>query len=127
MGGGGGLLLRGGGGPRGGGRRGGRGGGGAWGAGARGGGRGGGGRRRGEAWVGRAPSYEVVTRPDEGEYAPETVTVLDLASADPAACPVGVESAAGGRAAVEAVLRGADLAMAGEIDAVVTAPLNKAA
>jgi len=50
-----------------------------------------------------------------------------LANGDPADCPVGVESAEGGRAAVEAVLRGADLALAGEIDAVVTAPLNKAA
>ena len=39
--------------------------------------------------------------------------------------PVGVESAAGGRAAVEAVFRACDLTMAGETDAVVTAPLEQ--
>jgi len=83
--------------------------------------------RRAAPWVAMAPSYEMVASPAEGRYATGTVTVLDLANGDPADCPVGVESAEGGRAAVEAVLRGADLALAGEIDAVVTAPLNKAA
>ena len=39
--------------------------------------------------------------------------------------PLGVTSPAGGRAAAESVLRAARDAMAGEIDAIVTAPLNK--
>jgi 4-hydroxythreonine-4-phosphate dehydrogenase len=55
------------------------------------------------------------------------VEVLDLKNVDPAACPLGVVSAAAGRAAVEYVFKSIDLAMAGEIAAAVTAPLNKEA
>ena len=79
-------------------------------------------------WVGQAaPVFEPITQPRTGAYHAGTVPVLDLGNADPAAVPIGVESAAGGRAAVEAVYRACDLTMAGETDAVVTAPLNKAA
>src|SRR5690606_30156786 len=48
-------------------------------------------------------------------------------NAAPEDCPTGQVSAAAGRAAVEYVFRACDLALAGEADAVVTAPLNKAA
>jgi 4-hydroxythreonine-4-phosphate dehydrogenase len=82
---------------------------------------------RAAPWVQLEPSFELVQTPAEGRYEPGTVPLLDLANADPAACPVGVESAPAGRAAVEYVLKGADLALAGEVDTVVTAPLNKAA
>src|SRR6476661_7962620 len=83
---------------------------------------------RAAPWVGQAiPSFEAISSPRDGAYRAGTVPLLDLADADPAAIPVGVESAAGGRAAVEAVFRACDLTMAGETDAVVTAPLNKAA
>ena len=58
---------------------------------------------------------------------PGRVTLLDLENAPPDRIPVGEESAAAGAAAVEYVFRACDLAMAGEVDAVVTAPLNKAA
>lgn len=40
--------------------------------------------------------------------------------------PAGVESAEGGRLAYRAVARAVEMALAGEVDAVVTAPLNKA-
>lgn len=83
---------------------------------------------RAAPWVGQAaPNFEVITQPQQGDYRAGTVPVLDLGTGDPAAIPVGVESAAGGRAAVEAVFRACDLTMAGDTDAVVTAPLNKAA
>jgi len=83
---------------------------------------------RAAPWVGQTiPSFETISSPRDGAYRAGTVPLLDLADADPAAIPVGVESAAGGRAAVEAVFRACDLTMAGETDAVVTAPLNKAA
>ena len=72
-------------------------------------------------------TIRAVASPAEGRYEPGTVDVLDLEDADPADCPVGVESAAAGNAAVTAVFAACDLAMAGEVDAVVTAPLNKAA
>jgi 4-phospho-D-threonate 3-dehydrogenase / 4-phospho-D-erythronate 3-dehydrogenase len=83
---------------------------------------------RAAAWVGQdMPAFDVLTHPRHGAYRAGTVPVLDLANADPAEIPVGIESAAGGRAAVEAVFRACDLTMTGETDAVVTAPLNKAA
>lgn len=72
-------------------------------------------------------SYELVDDPASGCYLPGTVTLLDLANAAPDECPVGQVGAAAGRAAVEYVFRACDLALAGAADAVVTAPLNKAA
>jgi 4-hydroxythreonine-4-phosphate dehydrogenase len=79
-------------------------------------------------WVdGDAPALETVAAPDQGRYAPGTLTVLDLHNADPDEIAPGRISAAAGRAAVEAVFRACDLAMAGAVDAIVTAPLNKEA
>jgi 4-phospho-D-threonate 3-dehydrogenase / 4-phospho-D-erythronate 3-dehydrogenase len=82
---------------------------------------------RAAAWVGADLGYQAVEDPAEGSYSAGTVTILDLANAAPADCPIGQISAAAGRAAVEYVFRACDLAMAGAVDAVVTAPLNKAA
>lgn len=82
---------------------------------------------RAAPWVSAALAFEMVGGPADGRYLPGTVTLLDLANAAPADCPVGEISAASGRAAVEYVFLGCDLAMAGSVDAVVTAPLNKAA
>jgi 4-phospho-D-threonate 3-dehydrogenase / 4-phospho-D-erythronate 3-dehydrogenase len=79
-------------------------------------------------WIGGpALRYDLVDDPAAGRYASGVVTLLDLANAVPEACPPGAISAASGRAAVDYVLRACDLAMAGVIDAVVTAPLNKEA
>jgi 4-hydroxythreonine-4-phosphate dehydrogenase len=78
-------------------------------------------------WLGQTPEFDVVTDPKMGSYEPGLVTLLDLENAPPDRIRVGEESAAAGAAAVEYVFRACDLAMAGEVDAVVTAPLNKAA
>lgn len=72
-------------------------------------------------------NIEAVSDVRDAAFRPGTVTVLDLENADPAAFAVGEESAVAGNAAVEYVFRACDLAMAGEVDAIVTAPLNKAA
>jgi 4-hydroxythreonine-4-phosphate dehydrogenase len=82
---------------------------------------------RASRWVGAPARLETVMDPAAGAYEPGTVTLLDLGNADPAACPPGRLSAAAGAAAVEYVFRACDLATAGAVDAVVTAPLNKAA
>ena len=83
---------------------------------------------RAAPWVGAAAlDLSPLSHPRDGVYRPGTVDLLDLADADPAACPIGQERAAAGRAAVEAVFAACDLALAGAADAVVTAPLNKAA
>ncbi len=75
------------------------------------------------------PGAEELPRelPEAGRYEPGSITLLDLNNADPADCPVGKVGAAAGRAAVEYVFRACDLAMAGLVAGVVTAPLNKAA
>lgn len=70
---------------------------------------------------------EDVGGPATAVFQPGTVTLVDLANADPAACPFGEISPVSGKAAVEYVFAACDMAMAGEVDAVVTAPLNKAA
>jgi 4-hydroxythreonine-4-phosphate dehydrogenase len=83
---------------------------------------------RAAPWVSAADlGIEIVDSPGAGRYGPGAVTLLDLANASPEQCPVGQVSAAAGRAAVEYVFRACDLALEGVVDAVVTAPLNKAA
>jgi len=77
--------------------------------------------------LGRAIDLDVVTEPAAGAYVPTRITLLDLHNASPESCPVGKETAAAGAAAVDYVFWACDLAMAGEVDAIVTAPLNKAA
>jgi 4-phospho-D-threonate 3-dehydrogenase / 4-phospho-D-erythronate 3-dehydrogenase len=83
---------------------------------------------RAAEWVGASDlAYDVVDQPEHGQYRPGTVTLLDLHTSPPQGYTVGEVSADAGRAAVECVFRACDLAIAGEVDAVVTAPLNKAA
>lgn len=72
-------------------------------------------------------TYDIVTDPDAGHYRPGTVTLLDLGNAPAQGYTVGEVSPDAGRAAVECVFRACDLALEGRVDAVVTAPLNKAA
>ena len=55
------------------------------------------------------------------------ITLLDLHNADPAQIAPGAVAAPAGKAAVEYVFRACDLALAGEVEAIVTAPLNKEA
>ncbi len=84
--------------------------------------------QRAAEWVGMTPlDVAAVTQPANGHYAEGRVALLDMANAAPEDCPVGQVSAAAGHAAVECVFAACDLAMAGHVDAVVTAPLNKAA
>jgi 4-phospho-D-threonate 3-dehydrogenase / 4-phospho-D-erythronate 3-dehydrogenase len=82
---------------------------------------------RAAGWLGITPAFAVANSPEGADYTPGTVALLDLANADPQACPVGQISADAGRAAVEYVFRACDLALAADVDAIVTAPLNKAA
>jgi 4-hydroxythreonine-4-phosphate dehydrogenase len=82
---------------------------------------------RAAGWLGLDIDVETVFDSKVGSYVPSQVTLLDLQNAPPEQCPVGEESAVAGAAAVAYVFRACDLAMAGAVDAIVTAPLNKAA
>lgn len=68
-----------------------------------------------------------VSRPDECEGLPGVVYLLDRHNADPAEIPYGKVSPAAGRAAYDSVAEGVRLALAGEVAAIVTGPLNKEA
>ena len=81
---------------------------------------------RAAPWVNQAPpTYTLVNDAAAGQYRAGTITLLDLQNADPAACSLGEVNASAGRAAVEYVFTACDLALAHNVDGVVTAPLNK--
>lgn len=82
---------------------------------------------RAAEWTGAAVTFDLLDDPAAGAYRPGTITLLDLQNADPALIPPGKLSADAGRAAVDYVFRACDLATAGAVQAVVTAPLNKEA
>ncbi|HMO57275.1 MAG TPA: 4-hydroxythreonine-4-phosphate dehydrogenase PdxA, partial [Roseiflexaceae bacterium] len=83
---------------------------------------------RAEHWCNaRDLNYELVASPADGSFRAGIISLYHLDNADPAACPVGRISAAAGNAAVEYVFAACDMAMAGSVDGIVTAPLNKAA
>ena len=73
-------------------------------------------------WAARPIASPADVEPVEG-----TVDVLDLVNCDPSRVIVGKVDAYTGNAAYEYVVRAAALAVANEIDAIVTAPLNKEA
>ena len=83
---------------------------------------------RAAAWLGIRPRYELLVGDSGcGRFERGTAPLLDLANVALADAPVGQVSAGAGRAAVEYVTRACDLALARQVDAVVTAPLNKEA
>jgi 4-hydroxythreonine-4-phosphate dehydrogenase len=66
-----------------------------------------------------------IARVDEARFTPGTLDVLDFANVDMAAHRYGAVSPMCGKASVAYIERAIDLAMAKEIDAVVTGPIHK--
>ena len=79
------------------------------------------------ALVGSRLALHAVRRVADCRWADGTLEVLDLGNVDMAALPRCEVSAAAGRAAYEYIERAITLAKAGEIHAIVTAPVNKEA
>jgi 4-hydroxythreonine-4-phosphate dehydrogenase len=79
------------------------------------------------ALVGEPLVAHAVTRLADCRWARGTLEVLDLANVDMATLPRAEVSAAAGRAAYAFIERAVTLARAGEIEAIVTAPVNKEA
>lgn len=75
---------------------------------------------------GVAPSLRPIGDPAEAVFAPGSIELVDLGNVPPS-LGWGKTSAAGGRAAFEYLERAVKLARAGAVEAVCTAPLNKAA
>ena len=68
-----------------------------------------------------------VEDPSEALYSRGTIDVLSLENIDVNRLVMGKPQSMAGRASVEYVLKAAEMAMTGEVDAIVTAPLNKEA
>jgi 4-hydroxythreonine-4-phosphate dehydrogenase len=77
--------------------------------------------------LGEALAVRPVARVAEARFERGRMDVLDLANVKWETLGVGKVSAMAGRAAVEYVVKAVELAQAGEIDAIVTGPINKEA
>lgn len=77
-------------------------------------------------WRGGEPRIVRIAEVEEARPEPGVVYLLDLANVPSSVKPAEV-SAEGGRASVEYLTRGVELAMAGRVEAVVSAPFNKEA
>lgn len=83
--------------------------------------------RRACSFTGVQAVIKTVQRPADASFGEGEIEVLDLANVDPATAPLGQVSAPAGSAAFAYVKRATDLALAGEVDGIVTSAINKAA
>lgn len=72
-------------------------------------------------------AVNVVSAPEEGVYTHGTIDVLDLGNLPPGEHRYKTATAAQGKASFEYIAKNIELAMAGNIGATVTGPINKAA
>ncbi len=70
---------------------------------------------------------DTVAAAQEVSAAMDVLSLIDLHNAHPEDCPPGQVSAVSGKAAVEYVFKACDLALANQVDAMVTGPINKEA
>ncbi|HET9403223.1 MAG TPA: 4-hydroxythreonine-4-phosphate dehydrogenase PdxA [Burkholderiales bacterium] len=77
--------------------------------------------------AGVALAYRVVPSIDAIRWPAETLPVIDLGNIDPARFPQGVSSAESGKLTGDTLKFMIDLAMAGQLDGICFAPLNKGA
>jgi len=77
--------------------------------------------------VGSTITLHAIRDLSQAAFAPGTLEVLDLQNVDLSTLRIGQVQAAGGQAAYEYVTTAIDLAMAGQVDGVVTSALNKEA
>src|SRR5436190_22421208 len=83
--------------------------------------------RRAVSIVGAGRKVCALARVEDAEFRDDTIEVLDLRNVDIGRLHLGRVSAMAGNAAFEAVRTTIELAMRGEIDATVTAPIHKEA
>jgi 4-hydroxythreonine-4-phosphate dehydrogenase len=77
--------------------------------------------------LGVAPRWNTIERIEEGRFEPGSVDVIDLANLDRNAVAWGQVSSMAGEAAYAYVVRSAEVVLAGEAEALVTAPIHKEA
>ena len=77
-------------------------------------------------WLGGEPRIERIERVADARPEPGVLALVDLANV-PASFRRGEVSADGGRASIEYLDRGVELSLAGQVEAIVSAPFNKEA
>ena len=77
--------------------------------------------------LGLSITLQPAANPDQMTSQAGVVNVIDLHNADPASFAVGAVSSIAGKASAEYVVRAAEMALENQLDAVVTAPINKEA
>lgn len=77
--------------------------------------------------LGKQAEIRIIKKPSDAQYVPGKINVLDLEIFDISELQFGKIQALAGRAAFEYLTCAIDLAMANEVDAIVTAPLSKEA
>ncbi|MEZ4677905.1 MAG: 4-hydroxythreonine-4-phosphate dehydrogenase PdxA [Caldilineaceae bacterium] len=82
---------------------------------------------RAAGWIGADFTFDLVNSAAAGQYQAGHITLIDLANADPMQIAPGQLAAEAGAAAVDYVFTACDMAMRDDVQAVVTAPLNKEA
>ena len=80
-----------------------------------------------QKWCGLALEIRCVKRPADGRYNPGEIDLLDVGSLRPGTLRLGQVQPSAGKAAYDYLRRAIDLATAGEVDAIATAPINKEA
>lgn len=83
--------------------------------------------RQAARFMGVELDLEPVSAPSEARFRPGAVSLLDLANVDLDALKLGEIQGACGQAAYGYIRKSIELALAGEVDAVATAPINKEA
>ena len=82
---------------------------------------------RAAGFVGRSFTPRAVLSAPEAAASRSPICLLDLRNADPGWIPIGQVSAPAGRAAADYIEKAVELALAGQVAAIVTAPINKEA
>jgi len=82
---------------------------------------------RGARQAGVTLALHRVAQPEDADFSGATVPILDLRNYDPAAIAQGHVSSESGRLTGETLKHAIDLALAGRLDGITFAPLNKAA
>jgi len=83
--------------------------------------------RMGVEVAGLSLTINPLAEPGEAGFSHGAIDLIDLSNLDPSKIEMGKPAAMTGAASVDYVVYAADLALAGKVDAIVTAPLNKEA
>lgn len=75
--------------------------------------------------AGMKTDFHIISSPSMGVYRHGIINVIDLRNADPSDYRMGEVSSICGKASYEYIKKGVDLALAGEVDSIATAPINK--